>query len=128
MIYLPVVSTTHKITAQVGDIALIIGNPYGVGQAVTMGIVSATDRRLLSLSEYADFIQTDAAVNPGNSGGALINTRGDLLGISSAYFTRGTKTGISFAIPISLSSMGKYSEYIMYKYFKNKISAKLRYF
>ncbi len=103
MANLPVVSTSHKITAKMGDIALIIGNPYGVGQAVTMGIVSATERRLLSLSEYVDFIQTDAAVNPGNSGGALINTKGDLLGISSAYFTRGTKTGISFAIPTFLA-------------------------
>ncbi|MCP3672899.1 MAG: PDZ domain-containing protein [Gammaproteobacteria bacterium] len=103
MANLPVISTAHKITAQMGDIAIIIGNPYGVGQAVTMGIVSATERRLLKLSEYVDFIQTDAAVNPGNSGGALVNTKGELLGISSAYFTRGTKTGISFAIPTSLA-------------------------
>lgn len=103
MVNLPVISTIHTTNAQVGDIALVIGHPYGVGQAVTMGIVSATERRLSGLSEYADFIQTDADVNPGNSGGALINTRGELLGISSAYFTRGTKTGISFAIPTDLT-------------------------
>ena len=103
MTNLPVISTIHTTNAQVGDIALVIGNPYGVGQAVTMGIVSATERRLSGLSEYADFIQTDADVNPGNSGGALINTRGELLGISSAYFTRRTKTGISFAIPTGLT-------------------------
>ena len=102
MANLPVISTTHDATAMVGDVALVIVHPYGVGQAVTMGIVSATDRRLAGLSEYAGFIQTDADVNPGNSGGALINTSGALIGISSAYFTR-TKTGISFAIPTDLT-------------------------
>jgi len=100
---LPVISTDSEVNVQVGDITLIIGNPFGVGQAVTMGIVSATGRRFVGLSEYAAFIQTDAAVNPGNSGGAIINSSGELIGISSAYFTRGTKTGISFAIPTSLT-------------------------
>jgi len=92
-----------SVKVKVGDIALVIGNPFGAGQSVTMGIVSATGRRFLGLSTYENFIQTDAAVNPGNSGGALINTNGDFLGISSAYFTRGTKTGISYAIPTALA-------------------------
>ena len=100
---LPAITMNSDVSVQVGDIALVIGNPFGVGQAVTMGIVSATGRHFLGLSEYEDFIQTDAAVNPGNSGGALINTSGELLGVSSAYFTRGTKTGISYAIPTSLA-------------------------
>ena len=103
MEHLPALLMNADVSVQVGDIALVIGNPFGVGQAVTMGIVSATGRRFLRISEYENFIQTDAAVNPGNSGGALINTNGDLLGVSSAYFTRGTKTGISYAIPTSLA-------------------------
>ncbi|RLA04326.1 MAG: hypothetical protein DRQ47_03545 [Gammaproteobacteria bacterium] len=100
---LPSIEMKPDVKVQVGDVALVIGNPFGVGQSVSMGIVSATGRRFLGLSEYEDYIQTDAAVNLGNSGGALINTNGDLLGISSAYFTFGTKTGISFAIPTSLA-------------------------
>jgi len=99
---LPAIVMDPNIKVEVGDIALVIGNPFGVGQAVTMGIVSATGRRFLGLSEYENYIQTDAAVNHGNSGGAMINSRGDLLGISSSYFTYGTKTGISFAIPTSM--------------------------
>ncbi len=91
-----------SVEVNVGDITLVIGNPFGAGQTVTMGIVSAKGRRFVGLSQYENFIQTDAAVNPGNSGGALINTNGDFLGISSAYFTRGTKTGISYAIPMAL--------------------------
>jgi len=92
-----------SVQVNVGDIALVIGNPFGAGQTVTMGIVSATARRFVGLSEYENFIQTDAAVNPGNSGGALINTKGDFLGISSAHFATGTKAGISYAIPTALA-------------------------
>ncbi len=92
-----------SVKVDVGDVTLVIGNPFGAGQSVSMGIVSGTGRRFVGLSNYENFIQTDAAVNPGNSGGALINARGDFLGISSAYFTRGTKTGISFAIPMAIA-------------------------
>lgn len=80
-----------------GDVVLAIGNPYGLSQTVTLGIVSATGRNQLSLSRYEDFIQTDAAINSGNSGGALVNASGDLVGINTAQF--GTGLGISFAIP-----------------------------
>lgn len=80
-----------------GDVVLAIGNPYGLSQTVTLGIVSATGRNQLSLSRYEDFIQTDAAINSGNSGGALVNAVGDLVGINTAQF--GTGLGISFAIP-----------------------------
>ena len=99
---LPAILLDDKIPVEVGDLALAIGNPFGVGQAVTMGIVSATGRKFLGLSEYEDFIQTDVAINPGNSGGALINSRGDLIGISSAYFTQGARSGISFVIPTAM--------------------------
>ncbi|MFT5521546.1 MAG: serine peptidase DegS [Enterobacterales bacterium] len=100
---LPALTLNSNVEVKVGDITLVIGHPFGVGQSVTMGVVSATGRIALGISEYEDYIQTDAAVNLGNSGGALINSRGDLIGISSVYFTYGTKTGISFAIPISLA-------------------------
>lgn len=89
---------------RVGDVVLAIGNPYAVGQTVTMGIVSATGRRRLGLSTYEDYIQTDAAINPGNSGGALINTNGDLVGLNTAIFSRtGGSQGIGFAIPAALA-------------------------
>ena len=89
---------------RVGDIALAIGNPFGVGQTVTMGIISATGRDQLGITNYDDFIQTDAAINPGNSGGALINAYGELIGINSAIYSRsGGSQGIGFAIPISLA-------------------------
>jgi serine protease DegS len=89
---------------RVGDISLAIGNPFGVGQTVTMGIISATGRDHLGITTYEDFIQTDAAINPGNSGGALINARGELIGINSAIYSRsGGSQGIGFAIPISLA-------------------------
>jgi serine protease DegS len=89
---------------RVGDIALAIGNPFGVGQTVTLGIISATGRDQLGIAAYEDFIQTDAAINPGNSGGALINARGELIGINSAIFSRsGGSQGIGFTIPISLA-------------------------
>lgn len=85
-------------TAEVGDIALAIGNPLGVGQTVTQGIVSATGRYGLGLNTYENFIQTDAAINPGNSGGALIDAYGNLLGINTAVLDKGY-SGIGFAIP-----------------------------
>ncbi len=89
---------------QVGDVVLAIGDPYGVGQTVTQGIVSATGRSKLGLSTFENFIQTDAAINPGNSGGALVNTRGELVGISSALFSpSGGSSGIGFAIPVNLA-------------------------
>lgn len=89
---------------RIGDIALAIGNPFGVGQTVTMGIISATGRNQLGLNTYEDFIQTDAAINPGNSGGALVDARGNLTGINTAIFTRsGGSQGIGFAIPTKLA-------------------------
>lgn len=87
-------------TAQVGDVVLAIGNPFGVGQTVTQGIISATRRRGLNIADFENFIQTDAAINPGNSGGALIDSRGQLLGISTANLAQSGYTGgIGFAIP-----------------------------
>ncbi|BCB25546.1 DegQ protease [Sulfurimicrobium lacus] len=89
---------------QVGDVALAIGNPFGVGQTVTMGIISALGRSHLGINTYENFIQTDAAINPGNSGGALVDSNGDLIGINSAIFSRtGGSLGIGFAIPVSLA-------------------------
>ncbi|MCM2131065.1 S1C family serine protease [Larsenimonas rhizosphaerae] len=99
---LPVATLAVAHDTRVGDIALAIGNPYGVGQTVTMGIVSALGRNHLGLNAYEDFIQTDAAINPGNSGGALINTDGAVIGINTAIFSRtGGSQGIGFAIPIN---------------------------
>lgn len=89
---------------RIGDVALAIGNPFGVGQTVTMGIISATGRNRLGLSTYEDFIQTDAAINPGNSGGALIDAYGNLIGINTAIFSKsGGSQGIGFAIPSTLA-------------------------
>ncbi|MDB2448979.1 trypsin-like peptidase domain-containing protein, partial [bacterium] len=86
--------------AQVGDLVFAIGNPFGVGQTVSMGIISATGRHQPGLTRFADFIQTDAAINPGNSGGALINARGEWVGINTAIFSNtGGYQGIGFAIP-----------------------------
>jgi serine protease DegQ len=88
----------------VGDIVLAVGNPFGVGQTVTQGIVSATGRNRLGISVLENFIQTDAAINPGNSGGALIDANGSLVGVSTAIFSQtGGSQGIGFAIPISLA-------------------------
>lgn len=88
---------------RVGDVVLAIGNPWGVGQAVTLGIVGATGRDRLGLSTFEDFIQHDAAINPGSSGGALVNPRGQLVGINTAIFSRsGGSHGIGFAIPVDL--------------------------
>ena len=88
---------------RVGDLALAIGNPFGVGQTVTQGIISATGRTGLGVNKFEDFIQTDAAINPGNSGGALVDARGELVGINTVIFSRsGGSMGIGFAIPTSL--------------------------
>lgn len=101
---LPVIKLTDSTQVAVGDVALAIGNPFGVGQTVTMGIISATGRSHLGLNAYEDFIQTDAAINPGNSGGALINPEGALIGINTAIFSRsGGSQGIGFAIPANLA-------------------------
>jgi len=89
---------------QVGDVVLAIGNPFGVGQTVTSGIISATGRDMLGINTFENFIQTDAAINPGNSGGALVNAHGELIGINTAIFSRdGGSQGIGFAIPVSLA-------------------------
>jgi serine protease DegS len=101
---LPTVTIGDSTGLRVGDVALAIGNPYGVGQTVTFGIVSATGRNHLGINTYEDFIQTDAAINPGNSGGALINANGELIGINSAIYSRsGGSQGIGFAIPVNLA-------------------------
>jgi S1-C subfamily serine protease len=93
-----------KTVSQVGDVVLAIGNPFGVGQTVTQGIISATGRTGLGINTYEDFIQTDAAINPGNSGGALIDVAGNLVGINTAIFSRsGGSMGIGFAIPVTLA-------------------------
>ena len=81
---LPNITIANSANVQVGDYALAIGNPFGVGQTVTMGIVSATGRSHLGIEDYENFIQTDAPINPGNSGGALVNDRGELIGINTA--------------------------------------------
>jgi Do/DeqQ family serine protease len=89
---------------RVGDVVLAIGNPFGVGQTVTSGIVSALDRTHLGINTFEDFIQTDAAINPGNSGGALVDSNGVLVGINTAIYSQsGGSMGIGFAIPISLA-------------------------
>lgn len=97
---LPTLDYADTRAVEVGDLVLAVGNPFGVGQTVTTGIISATARTDVGVSDYAFFLQTDAAVNPGNSGGALVNTRGDLVGINTAIFSRsGGSNGIGFAIP-----------------------------
>lgn len=99
---LPVIALGSSDALQVGDRVLAIGNPFGVGQTVTSGIVSALGRSQLGLNTYENFIQTDAAINPGNSGGALIDADGRLLGINTAIYSRsGGSMGIGFAIPVS---------------------------
>lgn len=99
---LPAITLGHIEKASVGDVVLAIGNPFGVGQTITMGIISALGRNHLEINAFENFIQTDAAINPGNSGGALIDTNGNLLGINSAIFSQnGGSLGIGFAIPVS---------------------------
>ena len=101
---LPSIVIGDSSRLRVGDVALAIGNPFGVGQTVTSGIISATGRNHLGITAYEDFIQTDAAINPGNSGGALINTQGELIAINSAIYSKsGGSQGIGFAIPINLA-------------------------
>jgi serine protease Do len=102
---LPVVALADSSKAQIGDIVLAVGNPFGIGQTVTMGIISATGRGGLGIEQFEDFIQTDAPINPGNSGGALINTRGELVGINTAILSgqTGGNQGIGFAIPANLA-------------------------
>lgn len=101
---LPVIHLTDN-SLRIGDVVLAIGNPFGVGQTVTLGIVSATGRNQLGLSIYEDYIQTDAAINPGNSGGALVNTHGELVGLNTAIFSKsGGSQGIGFAIPAAVAS------------------------
>lgn len=97
------ISTTDSDSIEVGDVVLAVGNPFGIGQTVTMGLVSATGRASLGLM-YEDFIQTDAPINPGNSGGALIDATGRLIGINTAILSRtGGNQGIGFAVPINLA-------------------------
>ncbi|MEO8020623.1 trypsin-like peptidase domain-containing protein [Polaromonas sp.] len=99
---LPIIVLGSSDTLQVGDPVLAIGNPFGVGQTVTSGIVSALGRNQLGINTFENFIQTDAAINPGNSGGALVDTQGRLLGINTAIYSRsGGSMGIGFAIPVS---------------------------
>ena len=99
---LPVIVLGNSDGAQVGDQVLATGNPFGVGQTVTSGIVSALGRNQLGINTFENFIQTDAAINPGNSGGALVDTNGNLLGINTAIYSRsGGNMGIGFAIPVS---------------------------
>ena len=99
---LPAITFGQSDQAQVGDIVLAVGNPFAVGQTVTMGIVSAVKRNHLGLNAFENFIQTDAAINPGNSGGALVDINGNLIGINSAiYSPNGGSLGIGFAIPVS---------------------------
>jgi serine protease Do len=102
---LPAITIGNSSKLQIGDAVLAIGNPYGVGQTVTMGIVSATGRNGLGIEDYEDFIQTDASINPGNSGGALVNDRGELVGINTAILAPGSggNQGIGFAVPVNLA-------------------------
>ncbi|MEJ2325890.1 MAG: trypsin-like peptidase domain-containing protein [Chromatiaceae bacterium] len=102
---LPTIPLGRPKDLRVGDVLLAIGDPFGIGQTVTMGIVSATGRTKLGISNIENFIQTDAAINPGNSGGALINAQGELVGINSAIYSQsGGSEGIGFAIPTDLAS------------------------
>jgi len=99
---LPAIGFGDSDALQVGDVVLAIGNPFGVGQTVTSGIVSALGRNRLGINTFENFIQTDAAINPGNSGGALVDASGRLMGINTAIFSRsGGSLGIGFAIPVS---------------------------
>lgn len=100
---LPTITFADSSTAEVGDMVLALGNPFGIGQSVTMGMISATGRATLGL-DYEDFIQTDAAINPGNSGGALVDAQGRLVGINTAILSRGGgNDGVGFAIPANMA-------------------------
>ena len=115
---LPYLNLVDSSKSEIGDVVLAIGNPFGLGQTVTMGIISATGRNDLQLNTYENFIQTDAAINIGNSGGALVNAYGDLIGINTLLYSRdGGNEGIGFAIPANMarfvmSSIVKYGRVI----------------
>ncbi len=101
---LPAITFGNLEQVQVGDVVLAIGNPFGFGSSVTLGIVSALGRNHLGINRFEDFIQTDAAINPGNSGGALVDSAGNLIGINSTIYSQsGGSLGIGFAIPVSLA-------------------------
>ena len=101
---LPAMTFAPAEGLQVGDVVMAIGNPFGLGNTVTLGIVSALGRNYLGVNRFEDFIQTDAAINPGNSGGALIDTAGNLVGINSTIYSQsGGSLGIGFSIPVSLA-------------------------
>jgi serine protease Do len=102
---LPTLTFADSSKVRVGDLALAMGQPFGLGQTVTMGIVSAKGRNQLGIEDYEDFIQTDAAINPGNSGGALVDVRGNLIGINTAILSHGSggNEGIGFAIPVNMA-------------------------
>jgi Do/DeqQ family serine protease len=100
----PAITLADSDQVEVGDVALAIGNPFGIGQTVTMGIVSAKGRRGMGIVDYEDFIQTDASINPGNSGGALVDARGRLIGINQSILSRtGGNQGVGFSVPINLA-------------------------
>ena len=102
--HLPAITFGHSNQVRVGDVVLAIGNPFGVGETVTSGIVSALGRSRLGINTFENFIQTDAAINPGNSGGALVDSSGNLIGINSAIYSKsGGSQGIGFSIPVSLA-------------------------
>ena len=102
---LPYIQVAQNRQLRIGDVVLAIGNPFGVGQTVTLGIVSATGRNQLGINTYEDYIQTDAAINPGNSGGALVNAHGELVGLNTAIFSKsGGSQGIGFAIPAAVAT------------------------
>src|SRR5204862_8279387 len=97
---LPTIRIDEREGVEVGDLVLAIGNPFGVGQTVTNGIVSALARTDVGITDYSFFIQTDAAINPGNSGGPLVDMNGALVGLNTAIFSRsGSSSGVGFAIP-----------------------------
>ncbi|MBI4400078.1 MAG: DegQ family serine endoprotease [Nitrospirae bacterium] len=101
---LPTIPWADSDKLEVGEYVLAVGNPFGLNQTVTMGIVSAVGRASMGIAEYEDFIQTDAAINPGNSGGALVNVRGELVGINTAIFSQsGGNMGIGFAVPSNMA-------------------------
>jgi len=101
---LPHLTLGSSANVEVGDIALAVGNPFGLGETMTMGIISATGRGGLGIEDYEDFIQTDASINPGNSGGALVNTKGELIGINTAILSGGGggNQGVGFAVPVDM--------------------------
>ena len=100
---LPAIAQGDDGQVRIGDLVLAIGNPFGVGQTVTLGVVGALGREAPGITAVGDFIQTDAAINPGNSGGALVNAAGELIGINTAIYSRsGGSEGIGFAVPVSL--------------------------